>query len=355
MNHSMRLAMFNEHSQLKMLSVADTRFASVVVVFKRFKKIRKGLENMVMSDGWETYRDDDLGKARSVKEMIVKDEFWEKIDYILHFTLPIYEMLRRCDTDVPCLHLVYEWWDVMIEEVKTAIYKHEGKEHDQFSEFYEVVYTILLSRWTKSSSPLHCLAHSLNPRYYSEEYLSGAPNRVPPNQDAEISKERKECIKKYFSDEGERLKVNEEFASFSSCLDEFASSDSIKERGKLRPIAWWSNHGAYAPNLQKLAMKLLGQPCSSSCCERNWSTYKFITSLKRNKITPQRDEDLVFVHNNLRLLSRREDKYKKGEMWDIGGDEFDSMDNAKGGELEVASLSLDEPELERVLFEDVDA
>lgn len=164
MNHGMRLAMFNEHSQLKMLSIADTRFASVVVMLKRFKKIKKSLETMVMSDAWEAYRDDDLMKARSVKEKIVKDEFWEKIDYILQFTLPIYGMLRRCDTDISCLHLVYEWWDVMIEEVKVAIYKHEGKQDGELSEFYEVVYTILLSRWTKSSSPLHCLAHSLNPR-----------------------------------------------------------------------------------------------------------------------------------------------------------------------------------------------
>ncbi|CAM8927743.1 unnamed protein product [Rhodiola kirilowii] len=38
-------------------------------------------------------------------------------------------------------------------------------------------------------------------------------------------------------------------------------------------------------------------------------------------------------------------------MWDIGGDEFDSMNNAKGGELEVAILSLDEPELESRLVQ----
>ncbi|XP_040374988.1 uncharacterized protein LOC112199760 [Rosa chinensis] len=115
--------------------------------------------------------------------MILDDDAWAKIDYILTFTLPIYEMLRRSDTDEPCLHKVYEWWDAMIEQVKAAIYKQEGKEHEEPLEFYDVVYTILLARWTKSSSPLHCMAHSLNPRYYSMEYLHGAPNRLPPHQD----------------------------------------------------------------------------------------------------------------------------------------------------------------------------
>ena len=40
MNHSMRLAMFNEFCSLKLLQVADTRFASIVVMLKRLKLIK---------------------------------------------------------------------------------------------------------------------------------------------------------------------------------------------------------------------------------------------------------------------------------------------------------------------------
>ena len=32
------------------------------------------------------------------------------------------------------------------------------------SVFFDVVQSILLSRWGKSNTPLQCLAHSLNPR-----------------------------------------------------------------------------------------------------------------------------------------------------------------------------------------------
>ncbi|KAK0603463.1 hypothetical protein LWI29_005220 [Acer saccharum] len=46
MNHNMRLAMFNDHSKLKLLSVADTRFASTIVMLKRFKQIKQGLQQM---------------------------------------------------------------------------------------------------------------------------------------------------------------------------------------------------------------------------------------------------------------------------------------------------------------------
>ncbi|KAJ1696121.1 hypothetical protein LUZ63_004633 [Rhynchospora breviuscula] len=89
----------------------------------------------------------------------------EKIEFILEFTEPIYEMLRITDTDKPCLHLVYEMWDNMIDKVKDTIYKHEGKTENEDSPFFNVVKTILTDRWAKSNTPLHCLAYSLNPRF----------------------------------------------------------------------------------------------------------------------------------------------------------------------------------------------
>jgi hypothetical protein len=173
---------------------------------------------------------------------------------------------------------------------------------------------------------------------------------VPPHRDEEIANERNNCLRRYFPDPAERNLVIGEFARFSGCLAPFDAGDSIGNRGILEPKEWWLFYGASTPRLQQLALKLLGQPCSSSCCERNWSTYSFIHSIRRNKITPQRAQDLVYIHTNLRLLSRRSDAYKQGRsrMWDIGGDEWDSF--AGVGELEIANLSLDEPEIEGVLF-----
>ncbi|GAV76915.1 DUF659 domain-containing protein, partial [Cephalotus follicularis] len=73
MNHSMRLAIFNEFVHLKLLAVADTRFASVIVMLKRFKLIKRGLQTMVISDQWSCYREDDVGKASCVKDLILND------------------------------------------------------------------------------------------------------------------------------------------------------------------------------------------------------------------------------------------------------------------------------------------
>jgi hypothetical protein len=40
-------------------------------------------------------------------------------------------------------------------------------------------------------------------------------------------------------------------------------------------------------------------------------------------------------------------------MWDVGGEAFESLTSA--GLLEVANLSIDEPELQAISFGDVDA
>ncbi|KAL0401388.1 UNVERIFIED_CONTAM: hypothetical protein Slati_4168700 [Sesamum latifolium] len=180
------------------------------------------------------------------------------------------------------------------------------------SSFWGVVHKVLEDRGSKSNTPLHCLAHSLNPR-----------------------------------------EVNVELARFFGCLDDFADEDSLRDKWEMDPIKWWLVHGSAAPHLQSISLKLLGHVSSSSYCERNWSAYAFIHSTRRNQITPQCAQDLVFLHNNLRLLSRRTPQYIQGntKMWDVARDDFETIEDV--GILEIANLSLDEPELEFILFDEI--
>ena len=91
MNHSMKLAIFNEFSPLKLLLVADSQFALTIIMLKRLKLIRRGLQSMVISK--QTYREDDVGKAQTVRDYILDEVRWDKVKYILRFTGPIYDML----------------------------------------------------------------------------------------------------------------------------------------------------------------------------------------------------------------------------------------------------------------------
>jgi len=162
--HSMRLSMFNTFTSLKGLSIAPTKFASTIVMLKRFRSLKEGLQEMILSDEWSSYKEDNVDSAQFVKKTLLKDNWWMKVDYILVFTAPIYDVLIKTDTDMATLHLIYEMWDSMIENVRKIIYQHERKTKVEHSSFFEALKSILVDHWTKGSTSLHCLAHSLNPR-----------------------------------------------------------------------------------------------------------------------------------------------------------------------------------------------
>lgn len=115
--------------------------------------------------------------------------------------------------------------------------------------------------------------------------------------------------------------------------------------------AWWATHGAACPILQQLALRVLSQITSSSCCERNWSTYGNLYSLKKSRLEQSRAETMVYVHTNLRLIYRQRQEWLKGKtkMWDVFPDDMGLDDSI---ELALANMDLNDPVLEPVTFDD---
>lgn len=71
---------------------------------------------------------------------------------------------------------------------------------------------------------------------------------------------------------------------------------------------WWEQYGDSAPTLQRVAMRILSQVCSTSPFERHWSTFQQIHSDKRNKINKETLNDIAYVHYNLKLASSKRSK-----------------------------------------------
>lgn len=92
---------------------------------------------MVINPKWDDYKEDGADRASAVKKKILDEMFWDDLDYALSFTVPIYSVIRAADTDKPSLHLVYEWWESMIQGVKKTIFKKERKQLDDDSLFLE--------------------------------------------------------------------------------------------------------------------------------------------------------------------------------------------------------------------------
>ena len=59
----MRIAIFSSYSPLKLLVVAETRFASIIIMLERLFQVKQNLRNMVISEECMSYREADVGKA----------------------------------------------------------------------------------------------------------------------------------------------------------------------------------------------------------------------------------------------------------------------------------------------------
>ena len=208
---------------------------------------------MVIGQSWTQWRQSNTERATNVKKMILEDTWWERVEYLLSFTEPIMSMIRFADMDHPCLGMVYDGIDSMIELMRDVINK---KEKDPEETFFKEVKSICVERWNKMTTPLHLLAFALTPKFYSDEILS-QPTRVPPYKDGEVSDGCRTTLTKLFRDREMEDLVTGEFVDFVPSNGQ--SVAAIRDKYTKDAQAWWYLNGYTSPHFQTLAIKLLSQ------------------------------------------------------------------------------------------------
>jgi len=101
-------------------------------------------------------------------------------------------------------------------------------------------------------------------------------------------------------------------------------------------VEWWRSYGGRAIELQRFARRVVSLCASSSGCERNWSTFEFIHTKKRNRLLHKRLNSIVFVSYNRKMKTRFQKlRLKKGKCFDpLVVEEFD-WDNEWADSLHV--------------------
>lgn len=88
-------------------------------------KVKEVLSQMVIGNQWGIWKQSNSERAQKVKALILDDDWWDRVTYVLEFTEPIMSMLRFTDTDEPCLGDFYDSMDMMLEKIKMEIQKRE--------------------------------------------------------------------------------------------------------------------------------------------------------------------------------------------------------------------------------------
>ena len=134
---------------------------------------------------------------------------------------------------------------------------------------YEPVWEIIDQRWNNQlHRPLHAAAYYLNPQLHYE------PNFR--NDDAEVKEGLHTCMQRLVSDLAKRKKINLQLLDFHFARGLFSMEDAKECRKAMLPGEWWEMFGDRTPELKKFAIRVLSLTCSSSGCERNWSSFEMV-------------------------------------------------------------------------------
>ncbi|XP_027155606.1 uncharacterized protein LOC113774051 [Coffea eugenioides] len=243
---------------------------------------------------------------------------------------PIIRLLRVCDTDErPSLGYVYEGMFRATTGIK-KLFRNNKR-------LYKPYIDIINDRWDRMlRKNLHATAYFLNPSFQYDtatfsthpEITNGLLDYIESNVDW--------CSEK---------NLTKEIGMYREREGSFGRKLAILTSKKDRPENWWKLFGCDAPNLQKLAIRVLSQTASSSGCERNWSVFERIHNKKRNRLEHQRLNDLVYVHYNLRLHNQQKRSYDPVDYESIDKTEFWMVEEKQEGELDYEELEeeLEEP------------
>ncbi|OWZ09048.1 hypothetical protein PHMEG_00018314 [Phytophthora megakarya] len=64
------------------------------------------------------------------------------------------------------------------------------------------------------------------------------------------------------------------------------------------PLDWWMLKSKRVPLLYDFATRVLSLPTSSAARERSWSVHSFLHNKRRNRLKPERVENLAFIYSN---------------------------------------------------------
>ncbi|XP_058769027.1 uncharacterized protein LOC131642877 [Vicia villosa] len=282
------------HCGREILRPPPTRFATNFIALQSILSHKNALRAMVTSKEWTTTTYSKDAKEKQFVEQVLDSSFWSKCADIVKITEPLICVLRIVDNeDKPTMEYLYRAMYKAREEIENRFRRNKLK--------VEPYLKILDNCWdAQLRKNLHVAGYWLNPSCrFGPEY----------EKNKTTTQGLLDVIEKYAYDSKDlRSKLTAEMTSFKNCEGSFGKTTTVENRDEVSPDQWWDTYGTEAPNLQKLAIRILSQTCSASGCERNWSVFEHFHSKKRNRLENQKLNDLVYVRYNLRLQNRNKKK-----------------------------------------------
>ncbi|KAL9237386.1 hypothetical protein vseg_011940 [Gypsophila vaccaria] len=219
-------------------------------------------------------------------QAILEDnEFWRAVEECVAISEPFLRILREVADGKSAVSYIYELMMKATESIRTYYIMDEGK--------CKTFLDIVDKKWhNQLHTPLHSAAAFLNPciQYNPEVKFLAA-----------IKEDFFNVLEKLLPTPELRRDITSQIMLFTRASGMFGCNLAKEARDAVMPGEWWEQYGDSAPVLQRVAIRILSQVCSTSTFDKQWSTFQQIHSEKRNKIDKETMSDLVYINYNLKL------------------------------------------------------
>lgn len=222
--------------------------------------------------------------SSTVKKNCLDDEiFWKKVEKLIEILTPIVKWITKLEgDDLQMAEVVdaFKELDNSLEYMISGLPITQKEEADIMNSYQE--------RKTKTLRPIHYAANLLDPQkrgknLSQEEHL--------------VAMEYISTLATLKNAEEEALR---ELSEYIAKTNMFSRDYIWKSANSIDPVTWWGGFGCKT-SIKCLAVSILSLPPSSAATERTFSTYNFVHTAKRNKLTVKRAGMLTYIAHNLRL------------------------------------------------------
>ncbi|XP_012090130.1 uncharacterized protein LOC105648374 [Jatropha curcas] len=263
-----------------------TKSVSSFLSLQSMLKQRSRLKLMFSSNEYST-NSSYASKPQSIAFITIVDDgdFWKAVEESVAISEPFLKVLREVSGGKPAVGSIYELMTRAKESIRTYYIMDESK--------CKTFLDIVDRKWRDQlHSPLHSAAAFLNP---SVQYNPEIKFLVS------IKEDFFKVIEKLLPTPDMRRDITNQIFIFTRASGMFGCNLAMEARDTVAPGLWWEQFGDSAPVLQRVAIRILSQVCSTFTFERHWNTFQQIHSEKRNKIDKEALNDLVYINYNLKL------------------------------------------------------
>lgn len=285
-NHQSSLAYFRTHSELELLKPGETRFASYFIMLNRLKETQDALQETVMDREYKQWLARP-GRKKSIKicgdavtKNVVDPHFWNRVAQVTSVCEPIVCLLRMVDGCIPCVGKIYWHMYKLDQNILTSASLDPAQKN--------TLSCMINNRWKMLHTDLHSAGFVLDPEYRAflqhenEEVISGFHAMIE---------------RVHAGDVAAQVRAIEQHSVYRAGQGLFARPVAMAASKEMPASRWWMAFGAHIPELQKVAVRVLSQVASASACERNWSTFDFIHTKKRNRLQCDKVNKILFFSN----------------------------------------------------------